>query len=282
MHHLALSDMMEIYLKGSIMQDVIDISWWQLLLFSLLLILPVAINQKLRLGLGKEATISITRMVVQLFLVGLYLEYLFTLNSLWINLLWLLVMIIVGAISIVEKSKLPKNLLLAPVIVSLTVTCVPIVLFICFFIIQPTPVFNAQYLIPIAGMLLGNSLSSNIVALQNLFGAFETQKSEYEAAIALGASPTYAAAPLVRNAIQKAMSPIMASMATTGLVTLPGMMTGQILGGASPMIAIKYQLMIMLAIFVMMSCSLALALHLSLKTTLTKEGRVLAQVKPEQ
>lgn len=282
MHHLALSDMMEIYLKGSIVQDVIDISWWQLLLFSLLLILPVAINQKLRLGLGKEATISITRMVVQLFLVGLYLEYLFTLNSLWINLLWLLVMIIVGAISIVEKSKLPKNLLLAPVIVSLTVTCVPIVLFICFFIIQPTPVFNAQYLIPIAGMLLGNSLSSNIVALQNLFGAFETQKSEYEAAIALGASPTYAAAPFVRNAIQKAMSPIMASMATTGLVTLPGMMTGQILGGASPMIAIKYQLMIMLAIFVMMSCSLALALHLSLKTTLTKEGRVLAQVKPEQ
>jgi putative ABC transport system permease protein len=282
MHHLALSDMMEIYLKGSIMQDVIDISWWQLLLFSLLLILPVAINQKLRLGLGKEATISITRMVVQLFLVGLYLEYLFTLNSLWINLLWLLVMIIVGAISIVEKSKLPKNLLLAPVIVSLTVTCVPIVLFICFFIIQPTPVFNAQYLIPIAGMLLGNSLSSNIVALQNLFGAFETQKSEYEAAIALGASPTYAAAPFVRNAIHKAMSPIMASMATTGLVTLPGMMTGQILGGASPMIAIKYQLMIMLAIFVMMSCSLALALHLSLKTTLTKQGRVLAQVKPEQ
>ncbi|KAB0464213.1 ABC transporter permease [Vibrio kanaloae] len=264
------------------MQDVIDISWWQLLLFSLLLILPVAINQKLRLGLGKEATIIITRMVVQLFLVGLYLEYLFTLNSLWINLLWLLVMIIVGAISIVEKSKLPKNLLLAPVIVSLTVTCVPIVLFICFFIIQPTPVFNAQYLIPIAGMLLGNSLSSNIVALQNLFGAFETQKSEYEAAIALGASPTYAAAPFVRNAIQKAMSPIMASMATTGLVTLPGMMTGQILGGASPMIAIKYQLMIMLAIFVMMSCSLALALHLSLKTTLTKEGQVLAQVKPEQ
>lgn len=281
MHHLTLSDMMETHLKGSIMQDVIDISWWQLLLFSLLLILPVAINQKLRLGLCKEATISITRMVVQLFLVGLYLEYLFTLNSLWINLLWLLVMIVVGASSIVEKSKLPKNLLLAPVIVSLTVTCVPIVLFICFFIIQPTPVFNAQYLIPIAGMLLGNSLSSNIVALQNLFGAFETQKSEYEAAIALGASPTYAAAPFVRNAIQKAMSPIMASMATTGLVTLPGMMTGQILGGASPMIAIKYQLMIMLAIFVMMSCSLALALHLSLKTTLTKEGRVLAQVKPE-
>jgi putative ABC transport system permease protein len=128
-------------------------------------------------------------------------------------------------------------------------------------------------------MLLGNSLSSNIVALQNLFGAFETQKSEYEAAIALGASPMYASAPFVRNAMQKAMSPIMASMATTGLVTLPGMMTGQILGGASPMIAIKYQLMIMLAIFIMMSTSLTVALKLSLKATLTKEGRVKAKIK---
>ncbi|MFA1569486.1 ABC transporter permease [Vibrio tasmaniensis 1F-187] len=261
------------------MQDVIDISWWQLLFFSSLLLLPITINHKLKLGLGKEASVSIIRMVIQLFLVGLYLEYLFTLNSLWVNLLWLFAMIIVGASSIVEKSRLPKNLLLVPIAVSLAVTCVPIVLFICFFIIKPTPVFNAQYLIPIAGMLLGNSLSSNIVALQNLFGAFETQKSEYEAAIALGASPSYAAAPFVRNAIQKAMSPI---MATTGLVTLPGMMTGQILGGASPMIAIKYQLMIMLAIFVMMSCSLALALQLSLKTSLTKEGRVLAQIQPSK
>ena len=134
MHHLALSDMMCIQLKGSTMQDVIDISWWQLLLFSTLLVLPIGINYWLKLGLGKEAFIGIVRMVVQLFLVGLYLEYLFTLNSLWINVLWLFTMIIVGASSIVEKSKLPKNLLLAPVAVSLSVTCVPVVMFICFFI----------------------------------------------------------------------------------------------------------------------------------------------------
>ncbi|MDK9739821.1 ABC transporter permease [Vibrio sp. D404a] len=261
------------------MQDVIDISWWQLLLFSSLLILPFGINHHFKLGLAKEASISIIRMAVQLFLVGLYLEYLFELDSAWINLLWLTIMIVVGASSIVDKAKLPKKLILVPVATGLTVTCIPIVLFISFFIIKPTPLLGAQYLIPIAGMLLGNSLSSNIVALQNLFGSFETQKSEYEAAIALGASPRYASAPFVRNAMQKAMSPIMASMATTGLVTLPGMMTGQILGGASPMIAIKYQLMIMLAIFIMMSCSLAVALNLSLKASVTKEGRVKAKIQ---
>ena len=132
------------------MQDVIDISWWQLVLFSSLLILPITINHKLKLGLGKEASISIVRMAIQLFLVGLYLEYLFTLNSLWVNLLWLFAMIAVGASSIVEKSKLPRKLLLGPIAIGLAVTCVPIVLFICFFIIKPTPLFSAQYLIPIA------------------------------------------------------------------------------------------------------------------------------------
>jgi putative ABC transport system permease protein len=123
-------------------------------------------------------------------------------------------------------------------------------------------------------MLLGNSLSGNIVALQNLFTAFEERKSEYEAAISLGASPQYASRDFVRNALRKANAPILASMATTGLVTLPGMMTGQILGGASPLVAIKYQLMIMIAIFVMMTISLTLSIHLTLKATFTKEGRV--------
>jgi putative ABC transport system permease protein len=123
-------------------------------------------------------------------------------------------------------------------------------------------------------MLLGNSLSGNIVALQNLYDAFEQRKSEYEAAISLGASPQYASIPFVRVAMQKSLAPILASMATTGVVTLPGMMTGQILGGTSPMIAIKYQMIILIAIFVMMSISVTITLQLSLKKTLTKEGRV--------
>lgn len=256
------------------MQDVVNISWLQLLLFSLILVFPLCISLYLRLGIIKEAAVSILRMVLQLSLVGLYLEYLFTLNNVFINLLWLMVMIVIGASSIVGKAKLPQRPLLLPISGGLSVTAAPLVVFICAVVIQPSPLMSAQYLIPIAGMLLGNCLSANIVALQNLFGAFESRREEYEGALSLGASPHYAAAPFVRSAMQKAIAPIMASMATTGLVTLPGMMTGQILGGASPMIAIKYQLMIMIAIFVMMTLSLTLVLHLALKVALTREGRV--------
>lgn len=71
------------------------------------------------------------------------------------------------------------------------------------------------------------------------------------------------------------MAPTLASMATTGLVTLPGMMTGQILGGASPIVAIKYQLLIMIAIFVVLSISLSLTLSLTIRNCITKEGKIL-------
>lgn len=256
------------------MDNVIDITWWQLATFSLVLCVPLTVNKLYQLDIGKEIIVSVGRMAIQLLLVGIYLEYLFTLNSLWINLIWLTAMVAIGASSIVSKTRLPMNKLFVPVATGLAVGLFPLVLILCLAVVQPTPWYSTQYLIPLSGMLLGNSLSSTIVALQNLFSAFEERRSEYEAAISLGASPQYASRDFMRNALRKANAPILASMATVGLVTLPGMMTGQILGGTSPLIAIKYQLMIMIAIFAMMTISLTLSLNLTLKAAFTKEGRV--------
>lgn len=259
------------------MSSAIDVSWLQLALFSITLIIPVAINYHYRLAMANEMMIAIIRMAIQLILVGFYLEYVFELNSAGLNLVWLIVMVLVGASAIIGKANLPKQRLMLPITLGLFIGLFPLIVLLCFYIIEPVPWYSAQYLIPIAGMLLGNSLSGNIVALQNLYGAFEQRKEEYEGAISLGASPEYASIPFVRTAMQKALAPILASMTTIGLVTLPGMMTGQILGGASPMLAIKYQLIILIAIFVMMSISLTISLQLSLKYTLSKEGKVLVK-----
>ena len=256
------------------MNQVVDINWFELALFSLILLIPLTINKRYKLGIAKDTVISVVRMTVQLVLVGVYLEYLFKLNSLAVNLLWLAIMIVVGASSIVSKTNLPKKPLMWPLIAGLSSSLFPLLAAIAFGLVKPEPFYNAQYMIPLAGMLLGNSLSSNIVALQNLFTAFEQRKSEYEAAISLGASPKYASFPFLQEALRKSLAPILASMATTGLVTLPGMMTGQILGGASPMVAIKYQLVIMLAIFVMLSVSVAITLEMTLSCVQTKEGLI--------
>jgi len=263
------------------MQNVIDISWWQMLLFSSTLAIPFMLNRRFQLHLSKEISVSVVRMTVQLFLVGLYLEFVFELNSLTLNLVWVLAMIGIGASAILDKARLPKSSLITPVILGLVIGLFPLMVILCGVIVRPSPYYSAQYVIPLCGMLLGNSLAGNIVALQSLFSAFEERKAEYEGALSLGASPRYAAAPFVRNAVQKALAPILASMTTTGLVTLPGMMTGQILGGASPLIAIKYQLLILIAIFVMLTVSLSVSLHLCLNRAITKEGRVTVTIRSE-
>ncbi|WP_413285937.1 ABC transporter permease [Vibrio sp. MA40-2] len=256
---------------------VLDISWSQLALFSLTLIIPFAINVHYQTALAKDMAISMVRMAVQLILVGLYLELVFQTNNLLLNLLWIIVMVTVGSSAIIGKAKLPMRLLFFPVLFGLVVGLAPLLYLLVVMVIQPVPLYSAQYVIPLAGMLLGNTLSSNIVALQNLYGAFEHRKSEYEASISLGASPKYATLPFIRTAMQKAFAPILASMTATGLVTLPGMMTGQILGGVNPMIAIKYQLIILIAIFVMMSISVTISLQMSIKKTVTPQGRVLVK-----
>lgn len=264
------------------MKDAIDISWFQLGLFSLILLIPLFICRYLNIRVGKDIFISVIRMVLQLTLVGFYLSYLFSLNSLIVNIAWLLVMMFIGAASIIDKSKLPKQRLLLPVSIGLFIGTIPVLLLLCLFVIQPIPFYNTQYMIPLAGMLLGNTLSGNIIALQNLFSAFSIRKSEYEGAIALGASPQYASHLFVQDAFKKAIAPLLASMTSIGLVTLPGMMTGQILSGTAPMIAVKYQFMIMIAIFVVLTISLLITIKLVLMAGLTKEGRVLVAFIQEE
>ncbi|USD61536.1 ABC transporter permease [Vibrio sp. SCSIO 43140] len=244
------------------MQDVVDITWWQILLFATTLVIPFSINHYYKLGIGKDASVGLIRMTVQLALVGLYLEYLFYLNSLVVNLLWLAVMILVGANAIATKSKLPRKPIVGFVVVGLVIGLLPVLALLCLVTVQPDPFYSAQYAIPLSGMLLGNSLGGNIVALQNFYSTLESRWSEYQAAISLGAPIPMATLPFIRLSLQKSLAPILATMATTGLVSLPGMMTGQILGGASPVVAIKYQLVIMMAIWVMMSISITVCLNL--------------------
>ncbi|MPY23691.1 ABC transporter permease [Shewanella sp. YLB-07] len=256
------------------MQSTIDISWVQLALFMLILLIPFFINRYLKLALAKEITSAVLRMTIQLILVGLYLQFLFELNSLSLNLIWLSLMLLIGASAIIGSAKLPKRRLYLPVITGLIVGVTPLIAILLLALLKPTPLYNAQYMIPMAGMLLGNCLSGNIVALQRLFSAFEEQKDQYEGALALGVTPYQAAFPFMQSALKQSLAPILASMTTTGLVTLPGMMTGQILGGSDPMVAIKYQLVILVAIFVMLTVSVTLSLILSIRSCIEPSGLI--------
>jgi putative ABC transport system permease protein len=117
-----------------------------------------------------------------------------------------------------------------------------------------------------AGMILGNCLSGNVVGLERFYSALRRNEAEYLTFLLLGATRDEAIAPYFRDAVRAALNPTIAGMATMGLVALPGMMTGQILGGSEPWLAVKYQIAIMLAIF----ASTTLAVYLNLKLSIRK------------
>ncbi|WP_260865062.1 ABC transporter permease [Shewanella sp. KCT] len=257
------------------MQASLDIGWLALTLFMLVLLVPLGIGRLFNLKLGGEMLLAAARMTAQLLLVGFYLKFLFSLESLWVNLLWLSVMLLVGASAILGGARLPKARLMLPLLFSLSLSLLPLLALLLLALLQPTPLYQAQYMIPLAGMLLGNSLSGNILALQRLFNAFEEKQEDYQGRLALGATPWQAAFPFIQGALQQALAPSIAAMGTMGLVTLPGMMTGQILGGSDPLVAVKYQVVIMLAILVMLSLSVASALSLAVRQCLNHSGKLL-------
>jgi putative ABC transport system permease protein len=189
-------------------------------------------------------------MVLQLLFVGYYLEYLFKFDNPWVNAAWILVMVMVADYATIDRSDLKrKSSVLLPVFVATLLGIVVIDFFFLEFVIRLPKFLAAQYTIPITGMVLGNCLRSNVIGINAFYYGLDEHKERYQFYLGCGATRTEALQPFISKALQKSANPTLASMATIGLVALPGMMTGQILGGNSPIIAIKYQIMIMVAIF---------------------------------
>ncbi len=128
--------------------------------------------------------------------------------------------------------------------IALTVSTAATLAYIIGVVVQVRPWWEPQYIIPIAGMILGNSMTSAALAGDRLQGDLRTRADEVEARLALGFSGREAVQPMVRAALRAAMIPTVNGMMTVGLVQLPGMMTGQILAGSSPLVAIRYQMVV--------------------------------------
>ncbi len=229
--------------------ETIDISLPQLGLLYVFLLLPIYLIWWLRLGIVRDVLISVLRMSVQLVLVGLYLKYIFAWNTLWINLLWVVVIMVVANINILKKAGLNVGKLFWPSLASIGLSTLLVNGVFLFLVVRPTPLYDARYLIPLAGMLFGNSMSGNILSLERFYSRLKRNENEFLSYLLMGATLKEAVYPFMREALKSSLAPMIATMMTIGIVSLPGMMTGQILGGSFPLVAIKYQIMIMLGIF---------------------------------
>lgn len=254
------------------MKEIIDINIWQLGFGYLILLLPLAGLWFFKTGLVKSLLIGVSRMTVQLLLVGVYLGYLFELNNAWVNILWVIIMIFVGAFTVTKRAGVNPKMFVFPFIVAGFTSLIIIDSFFLGAIIQLEYVFDARYFVPISGMILGNSMNHNIVGVSAYFDGLVQKEELYNFLLVNTNDRKAALTPFVQDALKKALNPMIANMSVMGLISLPGMMTGQILGGSSPDEAIKYQVMIMLAIFTGCSLNLFISLFISNKYAFNKYG----------
>lgn len=242
-----------------------DIGWLDLSLGYLLLIVPLYFFYKYKTNLTKPTLIAVARMTVQLLFVGIYLDVIFTYNNTFINILWVVIMIFIAAFTTVKRSGLSRKIFLIPVLVSLIISILVVDFYFLGFILGMDFILEARYLIPITGMLIGNCLSNNIIALNSFYDHLSKEQLLYQYSIANGATQSEALQIFIRQALQKSLNPLIATTAVVGLISLPGMMTGQILGGSNPMVAIKYQILIMITILVSTMITVILSIKISNK-----------------
>lgn len=249
-----------------------DLSIFSMLMCGILLLVPLLGIWYLKLGLAKKLLISTLRMVVQLVLVGFFLEFVFRFNNWLLNSIWFLTMITVAVFSVIKNSGLKLRHFVRPVLLSFVLANFFVVLYFNFFIAKLSFILDAKYMIAIGGMVLGNSLRANIVGLGDFYKSIRKDEQLYFYKLSLGATRFEALRDFAKRSFVSAMNPTIASMATMGIVSLPGMMTGQILGGSVPLVAIKYQIAIMIAILASTVLSISLSIFFTAGKSFDKYG----------
>jgi putative ABC transport system permease protein len=227
--------------------SLVALSATDLALASLLLLVNGLISVAFGLRLEKGLAIAAVRMVVQLGAVGFVLAFVFAQTSPAWTVLVAAVMVAVAGFELMQRQERRFADWWAYGLGHLTLLLVGglATLYAVGLVIGPEPWYAPRYIVPILGMVLGNTLTAVSLALQVLTEGAGRERAAIEARIALGASRFEALSAVLRQAMRTAMTPLMNTMAVAGIVTLPGMMTGQILAGADPAEAARYQIMIM-------------------------------------
>lgn len=221
-----------------------DLSWVDLALSAALIFVAVAISFVERLGLVRGFLIGAARAVVQLSLVGYLLVYLFAADDWSLVLLALLVMLVAATATVSQRMRRDRRRLTLIAGVGILAGAGLTMLYVDLIVIGLHPWYDPRYLIPLFGMIVSNAMNGAALAAERLASEIEARRAEIEAYLALGASPAYATRTASRLALTASLIPAINGLMIVGLVSLPGMMTGQILAGQSPLLAVRYQILV--------------------------------------
>ncbi len=226
-------------------QSLIHLSYLDLLLATGLVLVAGAVSVAMRLGLEKSLAIASLRTVVQLLLLGYVLKFVFALEGGAAMVAVVGVMVVAAARAAVKRPKHTFSGITWRAVVTLVLSGILTTYVVTGVVVKVSPWYHPQYMIPILGMILGNGLTGLSISLDYLLQAFSEHRQLVEMELSLGATKWEAARTPIREAVRRGMIPLINSMMVVGVVSLPGMMTGQILAGADPLESVKYQIVVM-------------------------------------
>ncbi len=198
------------------MNEAEDLSIMSMVMSAVLLIIPLCAFLYFKMGMAKRLLISALRMSVQLLLIGFFLEYLFKFNNWAINVLWFLVMLVVAVVSVINNSKLNRKYIMMPMIAAFVLSNLFIIIYFNLFIVRLDNIFDAKYIIAVGGMILGNSIRSNVVGMGDFYQSVKKDEALYHYRLSLGASKYEALLPFAKKSFFAAISPMIANHGNHG------------------------------------------------------------------
>ena len=256
--------------------NALNFTLWQVAFAYIFLVVVLIIVHIKKIPRRKLLIISSLRMTLQLIIVGYILVYVLDNPNPWITTLIVLIMLSFAIINVYQRTKPTIEFSLKKMIALAMMIGVSInLIYFMFVILQLDPWYEPQYFIPVSGMIIGKTMTGVSLGVNNLLTNMKTQRAEVEGALMLGASPKTASKSIINQAFDEAMLPTINSMVGMGIVFLPGMMTGQIIAGQSPLVAIKYQISVMLGVLGTVSITVLIFLHLAYKVFFNERDQFL-------
>lgn len=256
---------------------MINLSLSQMFWAFLIPVVVIGVSYKYKLDKEKDILQASAKMTIQLLAIGFVLVFLMEGINPIIGSMYIFVMLFFAVRTF--KKRITNNeykALSKAAVTALIVSSLTILTYFILMIVRPDEIFDPQYIIPIYGMLLGNTLTTITLAYNDLVKNLENERKYIETLTNLGVEPDVTMRKIVNSTFKVAITPVLTSLLAMGLVSLPGAMTGQILSGVSPLIAVKYQIAIMLGILGTNTLVSLLFLRLSQKKLINKFNQITA------
>ncbi|MBO8127496.1 MAG: iron export ABC transporter permease subunit FetB [Firmicutes bacterium] len=264
------------------MNGIIDIRFAHLVAAYFFVLIVLGMLRKRKIGKETELIIAVFRMTIQLVLVGYILDYIFGSQNMWLTLLAVGIMEVFAVRNVYQRVKINMSPAFRKVVAySMAFGTLLSMAFFFYVVLSLKPWYSPRYVIPLAGMLIGNSMTGITLGTERLLDGVRSNRHLIEGALMLGATPERAAQNVVNNAFSSAILPTINSMVGMGIVFLPGMMTGQILSGTSPLIAIEYQIAIMLGILGSVALTVFIMVNQGVKTFFNSRAQLVLTETPK-